>query len=176
MILERQVKDCHFFVYIIPVCSQTVQETKAGQFSLHPVSVNDSQAAFPPLLPRVGFTTRLWGSPLTPGAVFSKSQLFCFFFFRAPSLSPSIHPSTDCSKNNGLFSCASAPLRGLWLGSAAGLRFQPHVLHSNQKSQPWQYGRIAEGDAQRKSASREEGEGRRHGGGVRKRGGENKTK
>ncbi|KAK2904492.1 hypothetical protein Q8A73_011149 [Channa argus] len=27
----------------------------------------DSQAAFPPLLPRAGFTTRLWGSPLTPG-------------------------------------------------------------------------------------------------------------
>lgn len=94
MILKRQVKDRHFGVYVIPVCSQTVQETEAGQFSLHPESVNDSQAAFPPLLPRGGFTTRLWGSPLTPGAVFSKSQLFAFFpSVRAPSLLLSLHLS-----------------------------------------------------------------------------------
>lgn len=118
--------------------------------SLHPVSANDSQAACPPLQHRVGFTRRLWGSPLTPEAVFSNSHLFF-----SDSVS-SLHPSTDCTKNNGLFSCASAALRGLWLGSAAGLRFQPHVLHSNQKSQPWQYGRIAEGDTERKSTSRGE--------------------
>ncbi len=91
--------------------------------------------------------------------MFSRSQLFLKNtknLVIAPTLFPSIYPSTDCTKNNGLFSCASAPLRGLWLGSAAGLRFQPHVLHSNQKSQPWQHGRIAEGDMGRKSTSREE--------------------
>lgn len=146
----------------LSACSQTDQETKTGQFalltSLHPVSLNDSQAAFPPSLPGVGFTARLWSSPLTPGPMFSKSQFFSFFKQIRP---PSIYSSTDCTKNNGLFSCASAPLQGLWLGSAAGLRFQPHVLHSNQKSQPWQCGLIAEGDTeknyeQERSEKREE--------------------
>lgn len=107
-----------------------------------------------------GFTSRLRGSPLTPKAAFSNSpDSFCL---RQSSLPLSLHPSTDCTKNNGLFSCASAALRGLWLGSAAGLRFQPHVLHSNQKSQAWQHGHIAEGDAERKSTSRgTEGGGRK---------------
>lgn len=72
----------------------------------------------------------------------------------APFTSPSTYPSTDGTKNNGLFSCASAPLRALWLGSAAGLRFQPHVLHSNQKSQAWQYGYIAGGDTEKKYKQR----------------------
>ena len=97
MILSQGVRDCHLLVYVASVCSQTVQETNTGQFSLHPVSANDSQAAPPPLLPSAGFTARLWGSPLTPGAVFGKSQLFFLSFFfnsvRAP-LPPSIHPPT----------------------------------------------------------------------------------
>lgn len=98
----------------------------------------------------------IMGLPFDPrGCVQQESTFFLFFKLTQLELSPSIYPSTDCTKNNGLFSCASAPLRGLWLGSAAGLRFQPHVLHSNQKSQPWQYGRIAEGDTGRKSTSRE---------------------
>lgn len=107
----------------------------------------------------VGFTTRLWGSPLTPEAVFSEFSLFKKtknknLVVVAPFTSPSTYPSTDGTKNNGLFSCASAPLRALWLGSAAGLRFQPHVLHSNQKSQAWQYGHIAGGDTEKKYKQR----------------------
>lgn len=94
-----------FFLFVTSVCSQTDQET--GQFALlkwlHPMSANDSQAAFPSLLPRVGFTTRLWGSPLTPGAVFSKSQLALkkqkkqkkrLQWELTPSLPPALHPPT----------------------------------------------------------------------------------
>lgn len=78
--LLLKLKTRCFSVYVTSACSQTEQETQTGQFasltSLHPVSVNDSQAAAsPPLLPRVGFTARLWSYPLTPGAV------LCLFFF-----------------------------------------------------------------------------------------------
>lgn len=103
--------------------------------------------------------SKIMGLPFDPrGCVQQESTSFFLFLnsVTAPSLPQSIHPSTDCTKNNGLFSCASAPLRGLWLGSAVGLRFQPHVLHSNQKSQAWQHGRIAEGDTGRKSTTRGE--------------------
>lgn len=61
---------------------------------------------------------------------------------------PCFYSSTKCAKNNALFSCTGAPLPGLWLGSGAGLRFQPHVARSNQKSQLWQRGRIAERDGE----------------------------
>lgn len=147
-----QVKHSHFLVYVISVRSQTVQETETGQFalltSLHPGSANDSQAA----ATHSGIYNEITGLPFDPrGRIRQESTLFFRTdSVRALSLPPSIYPSTNCTKNNGLFSCASAPLRGLWLGSAAGLRFQPHVLHSNQKSQPWQYGRIAEGDTKKK--------------------------
>lgn len=128
---------------------------------------------FHPGYPEVGLTTRLWGSPLTPEAVFSEFSLFKKTKTkkketqsRSSFTSPSTYPSTDGTENNGLFSCSTAPLRALWLGSAVGLRFQPHVLRSNQKSQAWQYGCIAGGDTQRKSRSREGGEGRSWGEGV----------
>lgn len=74
------MKESHSLVYVLVIRDQTQPEIKTGQFalltSLHPVSVNDSQAASPPLLPRVGFTMGLRGSPLTPGTVFSKSLPF----------------------------------------------------------------------------------------------------
>ncbi|KAI4819741.1 hypothetical protein KUCAC02_004980 [Chaenocephalus aceratus] len=80
--------------------------TVFSRTSLHPGSANDSQVAFPPLQPRVGFTARLWGSPLTPGAVFSKStsKKEKKPLSQSSFLPP---PSTDCTQNNGLFSCAS---------------------------------------------------------------------
>ncbi|KAI9521360.1 hypothetical protein NQZ68_007675 [Dissostichus eleginoides] len=137
--------------------------TVFSRTSLHPGSANDSQAAFPPLQPRGLCSARV---NLKKREKQSQSEL-------PPSISPStvhrLHPE------QWLILLRQPPLRGLWLGSTAGLRFQPHVLHSNQKSQPWQYGRIADGDTERKSTSREEEggreggrEGRKQGGGLRK--------
>lgn len=172
-----------FCVCVIPACHQTVQETDWTVFSASPLCKWLPGGLSSPATPKWDLQQD-YGAPLWP-------QRLCLVRFlslrkqktrkkkltaTAPYTSPSTYPSTDGTKNNGLFSCASAPLRALWLGSAAGLRFQPHVLHSNQKSQAWQYGYIAGGDTQRKSTSREGGEGRSWGEGVWRRGGENKPR
>lgn len=125
---------------VSPACSQTVQETKSGQFSLHPVSVNDSQEALSsPLL--LGLTTRLRGLPFDP----CLARIFFFFFLSnlstAPLTSPPIRPPK--APRTMAYSPAPALHYGVCgLAVQPGLRFQPHVLLSNQKSQPWQRGRI----------------------------------
>lgn len=96
MTLLSKVKHSPFLVYVISVRSQTVQETKTGQFalltSLHPVSVNDSQAA----ATQSGMYNEIMGLPFDPrGCVQQESTLvFRIDSVRAPSLSPSIHPPT----------------------------------------------------------------------------------